>query len=95
MELSEVDLEFEMPSVVFAFWSMWFLRGFIASEHMIVYMVYYLLTETNTDPFLSFMLAFGAGLALHWVAFQCILVFLDRDLAEYVMEPEVWDRYLV
>ena len=95
MEISEVDFTLEMPSAVFAFWSMWFLRGFIASEHLMLYMAYYLLTEKTEDPYFSLIFALGLGLILHWVAFQCLLVFLDRDLAEYVMEPEVWDRYLV
>jgi hypothetical protein len=92
MEPIQVEITLEMPSPVFAFWSMWFLRCIIASEHVMIYMVYCLLTK---HPYVSFTLAIAVGVALHWVAFQCLLVFLDRDLAEYVMEPEVWDRYLV
>ena len=84
-----------MPSAVFAFWSMWFLRCLIASEHVLIYMVYCLLAEGNSHSNKSLLLVFGAGLALHWIAFLCLQVFWDRDLAEYVMEPEVWDRYLV
>jgi hypothetical protein len=98
MELSEVDLLGEMPSAVFALWHATFMRLFLAVESSLARLLYYMLMDNlfvwNADPYLCFLFALCIGVFLHWVAWQCLEVSVDRALAEYVFEPEVWDRPL-
>ena len=99
MDLSVVDLLEEMPSVVFALWLTSFMSLFFGVESVLARLLYYIVMDNlfvwSSDPYLCFLLVLCTGIFLHWAAWQCLEVSVDRALAEYMFDPEVWDRHLV